>query len=125
VGTLTGGSSACNYTQGIDLYGRFDQSYPALKGWLNNTSSPAVAGYATIQGQVVVANTNTPVCGLVLANGTHLFSCNQGSYEITAPVDSEGKITLFAWADGFFPYKLVFTPSSSTTTQRIEMQRAP
>ena len=125
VGTLTGGSSACNYTQGVDLYGRFDKSYPALKGWLNNTSSPAVAGYATIQGQVVVANTNTPVCGLVLANGTHLFSCNQGSYEITAPVDSEGKITLFAWADGFFPYKLVFTPSSSTTTQRIEMQRAP
>jgi len=127
VGILTGGSSACSTTQGIDLYGRFDQSYPALKGWLNNTnSSPApTLGNITIKGQVVVAGTSIPVCGLVLANGTHLFSCNQGNYEITAPVDSEGKITLFAWADGFFPYKLVFTPNSSSTTQRIEMQRAP
>jgi serine protease len=52
-----------------------------------------------------------PVCALVLANGQHRFSCSgDGTYRMSVPRDSQGRITLFAFADGFEPYERVFGP---------------
>jgi hypothetical protein len=63
------------------------------------------AGYASVFGSIV-NNYGTPVCGLVLANGSFMFSCApNGSYSLNVPLDSNNQITLFGFADGHFPYK--------------------
>jgi len=49
-------------------------------------------------------NTGAGVCGLVLANGTFMFSCSPaGAYSIDTVTDGSGLITLFGFADGHFP----------------------
>lgn len=65
----------------------------------------AVAGIsAQISGKVLFSD--LPACALVLANGQHTFSCGgDGRYELTIPLDAEGRATLFAFADGFDPYE--------------------
>lgn len=53
-------------------------------------------------------NAGSNVCGLVLANGSFMFSCAPtGSYSIDTITDSQGLVTLFGFADGHFPYKQV------------------
>lgn len=76
-----------------------------------------------ISGDVVVSGTSTPVCALVLANGKNQFSCDgQGHYALDDVwLDSAGQITLYAWAEGFNPYKTVFTPTSASVNQRVSM----
>ena len=51
-----------------------------------------------------------PLCALVLANGQYMFSCyaSLGWYDLTVPVDENGNITLFGFADGFQPYSEIF-----------------
>lgn len=54
-------------------------------------------------------NLGAPLCALVLANGQFAFSCSPtGTYALDIPLDAAGQFTLFAFADGHFPYKAVF-----------------
>lgn len=54
-------------------------------------------------------NAGVPVCGLVLANGVFTFSCSPtGSYSLAnVPLDGNGQITLFGFAEGHFPFKTI------------------
>lgn len=64
----------------------------------------------TLRGRVTNA-ASTPLCAMVLANGEHMFSCNgQGLFDLNVPRASDGSITLFAFADGFRPFRLTFIP---------------
>jgi hypothetical protein len=51
----------------------------------------------------------TPICGLVLANGAFVFSCSPvGSYFLSdVPLDANGQITLYGFAEGHFPFKAI------------------
>jgi len=67
-----------------------------------------------ISGQVLLGD--QPVCALVLANGQHMFSCGgNGGYALDAPLDQDGRLSLFAFADGFAPYKTILQPASVST----------
>lgn len=67
------------------------------------------ADWVRITGVVLSAG-NQPLCAMVLANGQHLFSCgiNPGTYDLAAPVARNGQMTIFAFADGFQPYRDTF-----------------
>lgn len=61
------------------------------------------ADQVEIEGSVFYEN--TPLCALVLANGQFMFSCDgEGKYDLNVPLDADGKITLFAFAEGFAPF---------------------
>lgn len=80
----------------------------------------------TLSGKVFFQNTNTSVCAMVLANGKSMFSCDsEGNFSLEGvPVGSDGRVTLFSWADGFLPYKLVFKPTSSSERHDVDMKAA-
>ncbi len=62
-----------------------------------------------ISGGVLLQDMTEPVCALVLANGSYVFSCdNEGSYELEFPLDSNGHFTLQVYADGFAPAIQIF-----------------
>ncbi|MCP4347453.1 MAG: hypothetical protein GY795_18260 [Desulfobacterales bacterium] len=53
-----------------------------------------------------------PLCSMVLANGQHMFTCDEqapGQYSLEVPL-YEGNITLFGFVDGFLQYKDTFKP---------------
>ncbi len=79
-----------------------------------------------LSGRVSLAGTATPICALVLANGQSQFSCGgDGHYVLDGvPTDGNGQVTLFAWAEGFFPYKAVFAPFSIAETRDLPMTPA-
>ncbi len=55
----------------------------------------------------------TPVCAMVLANGQYMFSCGgAGAYSLDVPLDAQGQITLFVFADGFAPYRATTRPGN-------------
>ncbi len=57
----------------------------------------------------IVNNQGSALCGLVLANGQFMFSCSpNGTYSLVVPQDAAGQVTLFGFADGHFPYRLIF-----------------
>ena len=66
---------------------------------------PGSAGkHIEIFGQVLLQNTQTPICAMVLANGQYVFSCDgSGSYALNIPLDSNGQFKLQVYADGFAP----------------------
>ncbi len=66
--------------------------------------------YVKISGEVLAENDGTPLCSMVLANGQHMFSCedNLGKYEMEVPLNETGEITLFGFTDGFQPFKRIF-----------------
>jgi len=46
-----------------------------------------------------------------LANGQYMFSsAGNGEYELEVPLDENGQVTLFGFADGFQPFKQIFVP---------------
>ncbi len=58
----------------------------------------------TISGQVLLQDTQTPICAMVLANGQHMFSCDgSGNYSLNIPLDTNGQFKLQVYADGFAP----------------------
>jgi outer membrane protein assembly factor BamB len=64
-------------------------------------------GWAKISGQALAENGGTPLCAMVLANGQYTFSdVGTGEYELEVPLDENGQIKLFGFADGFQPFKL-------------------
>lgn len=67
--------------------------------------------WVPIKGDVQSAD-GTPVCAMVLANGQYMFSCDgTGGYDLGVPLDDQGQVTLFAFADGFAPFGLSGKPS--------------
>lgn len=77
----------------------------------------------SLSGHIRLSGAKTPVCAAVLANGKDGFSCDgTGAFALAAvPVDHNGQVVLFAWADGFLPYTLIFKPSTSAETHDVEM----
>ena len=62
-----------------------------------------------ISGKVLLQNTPTPVCAMVLANGQFTFSCDgTGSYALNIPLDTNGQFKLQVYADGFAPTTQTF-----------------
>ncbi|WP_151703178.1 trypsin-like serine peptidase [Nitrincola alkalilacustris] len=122
VGILTGGSSSCTFQSAPDYYGRFDLAYPELREWL--VPDPVDTDRVLISGSVSTMMAQpTPVCAMVLINGQHMFSCDgQGGFELDVPLDANGEITIFAFADGFAPFRAVIRPAAERITYQIPMQ---
>ena len=80
----------------------------------NPVSDPAYSPTSSekridISGRVLLQETATPVCALVLANGQFTFSCDDaGSYRLNVPLDANGQFKLQVYADGFAPAIQVF-----------------
>jgi hypothetical protein len=69
------------------------------------------ATWVPIQGNVRLAD-GTPICAMVLANGQYMFSCGgDGAYTLNVPLDPQGQVTLFAFADGFAPFRVTAVPA--------------
>jgi len=57
-----------------------------------------------ISGTILLQDTTTPVCAMVLANGQFMFSCDgSGNYALNIPLDNNGQFKLQVYADGFAP----------------------
>lgn len=126
IGVLSAGASSCSNRSGTDIYGRFDRSFSRLGRWLDPVApTPVPAGSRVkVKGKVSVG-TSTPVCGLVLINGQHAFTCNgSGSYELDVPVDGNGKVAIQFFADGLEPLNRTFSPTSTTVTQNLTLAHA-
>jgi hypothetical protein len=75
------------------------------------TEAKPKAGTVTLFGSVT-NNLGGDVCGLILGNGNFMFSCSPtGSYSLTTGLDGNGQVTLFGFADGHFPFKVVLGSS--------------
>lgn len=123
-GVLTGGFASCSNTAGRDLFGRFDLAYPFLRQWLvaGDDSGMVSEGFVTITGKVRASHDpGLPVTALVLANGQHTFS-SDGTYSLTAKLDGEGKLMVFAWADGFRQYEYELYPPGEEVVNDIYMR---
>jgi hypothetical protein len=96
-------------------------------------SFPAIPGTYTVSGLVEHAVDAMPLGALVLANGKFSFTPfnagpDSGRFSLNDVfLDSAGKITLFAFADGFSPYSEEFSPNVETRQldTEIGMVRAP
>jgi len=85
---------------------------------------PGAAGKRiNIAGKVLLQNSQTPICAMVLANGQHVFSCDgSGSYALNIPLDTNGQFKLQVYADGFVP--TIQTYDEFKTTNNVRMARA-
>jgi hypothetical protein len=73
-----------------------------------------------ISGMVLLQNSGTPVCAMVLANGQYQFSCDgSGSYALNIPLDDNGQFKLQVYADGFAPITQRFDESSVMNDVRM------
>ena len=73
-----------------------------------------------ISGTVLLQDTQTPVCAIVLANGQFGFSCDgTGSYSGNIPLDNNGQYKLQVYADGFAPMVQKFDESTSNVEVRL------
>ncbi len=70
------------------------------------------SGWVRVHGTIDSVD-GQPLCGMVLANGQHMFSCgaSQGRYDLTVPLDNKDEVTLFGFADGFQPFSRTFNGS--------------
>jgi hypothetical protein len=76
-----------------------------------------------ISGKVLVQDTGTAICAMVLANGQYRFSCDgTGSYAMNIPLDTNGQFKLLVYADGFAPITQKFDEFS--TSNEVRMARA-
>lgn len=81
------------------------------------------AEWVPVTGKVMFGN--TPLCAMVLANGQNMFSCSgDGSFNLSVPLDSNGQVTLFTFAQGFAPYRQTLSPSQAANTT-VNMVREP
>ena len=76
-----------------------------------------------IAGEVLLQNSETPICAMVLANGQYMFTCDgTGSYLLKVPLDSNGQFKLQVYADGFAPSIRTF--DEFKTSNIVRMARA-
>jgi len=73
-----------------------------------------------ISGSVLLQDTQTPICAMVLANGQFMFSCDgSGAYALNIPLDNNGQFKLQVYADGFAPTIQSFDEFSATNDVRM------
>jgi len=73
-----------------------------------------------ISGSVLLQDTQTPICAMVLANGQYMFSCDgTGSYALNIPLDNNGQYKLQVYADGFAPVIQTFDEFQATNDVRM------
>jgi hypothetical protein len=73
-----------------------------------------------IVGKVLVQDTQTPICAMVLANGQYTFSCDgSGNYALNIPLNSNGQFKLQVYADGFAPTIQTFDELKATNDVRM------
>jgi hypothetical protein len=83
----------------------------------------SVGKWIDISGSVLLQNTQTPICAMVLASGQHMFSCDgTGNYALNIPLDTKGQFKLQVYADGFAPTIQRFDEFSTNNT--VKMARA-
>lgn len=77
-------------------------------------------GWESISG--LVTYEDVPVCAMVLANGQHMFTCdeNLGRYQLDVPLDQNGEITLYAFVSGQAPFKETLDISSLDTDIAVQ-----
>ena len=76
-----------------------------------------------IAGKVLLQNSQTPICAMVLANGQYMFTCDgTGSYLLEIPLDNNGRFKLQVYADGFAPSIRTF--DEFKTMNIVRMARA-
>ncbi len=77
--------------------------------------NPAAAGeLKSISGRVLVGDTEFPICAMVLANGSYMFSCDgSGNYALEFPLDASGQFQLQVYANGFAPAVQTFDESDT------------
>jgi hypothetical protein len=74
----------------------------------------------SISGTVLLQDTQTPICAMVLANGQYMFSCDgTGNYTLNIPLDMNGQFKLQVYADGFAPTILTFDEFSPNNDVRM------
>jgi len=78
---------------------------PEYNSPYNGGGNPESAGdRIDIAGRILLQESDTPVCAMVLANGEFLFSCDgTGNYSLNIPLDGNGQFKLQVYADGFAP----------------------
>jgi len=78
---------------------------PEYNNPYNPSNNPGSAGdQINISGRILLQNSNTPACAMVLANGKFQFSCDgTGNYSLNIPLDGNGQFKLQVYADGFAP----------------------
>ena len=73
-----------------------------------------------ISGKVLIQDSATPICAMVLANGQYMFSCDgSGSYALNIPLDNNGQFKLQVYADGFAPTIQTFDEFSVVNDVRM------
>ena len=76
-----------------------------------------------ISGKVLLRDSQTPICAMVLSNGQYMFSCDgTGSYALNIPLDINGQFKLQVYADGFAPTTENF--DEFQTVNDVRMARA-
>ena len=82
---------------------------------------PDSAGkWINISGTVLLQDTQTPICAMVLANGQSMFSCDgEGRYALNIPLDVNGQFKLQVYADGFAPAIQRFDEFSTNNDVRM------
>jgi len=87
-----------------------------IKTYLKETICASSGNSVRILGDIT-EKYGTPLCALVLANGEHMFSCDESlaEFDLILPLDDLGQATLFAFADGFQPYSQTITPGCADT----------
>jgi PKD repeat protein len=76
-----------------------------------------------VSGTVLLQDTQTPVCAMVLGNGQFGFTCDStGSYAANIPLDANGQYKLQVYADGFAPTIQHF--DEFTTNVEVRLARA-
>ncbi|MFZ7110717.1 MAG: Ig-like domain-containing protein [Desulfatiglandales bacterium] len=81
----------------------------------NISDSPTKSGWYDMSGTIEDAS-GTPLCAMALANGERMFTCGNslGRFDLTVPLDGDGKITLHTFVSGFKPYKkIIYGPDTS------------
>jgi hypothetical protein len=78
---------------------------PSYNSPYDSAVVPGSAGKRiNISGKVLLQNSQTPICAMVLANGQYMFTCDgTGNYALNIPLDSNGQFKLQVYADGFAP----------------------
>lgn len=73
-----------------------------------------------VSGTVLLQNTQTPVCAMVLGNGQFGFTCDgTGTYSANIPLDANGQYKLQVYAEGFAPMVQVFDEFSPDVEARL------
>jgi hypothetical protein len=80
--------------------------------WVVGQHSAMAADRVPVGGHVHFLS--IPACALVLANGQSDFSCDgSGRFDMNVPLDSNGMVTVQAFATGFSRFSQVLTPEQA------------